>query len=154
MSTKKKMSEQDKKEWCELCAYVEREILRYDKNQHMQKDAVLRLRGITRGQVVANNKVKNNGNYSYAVVLNTFKYCKNKILRALSNKDFESEGAEMAYIAAIIRNNINLIYSRMQEVDKSKEKIDKVDTNIMTHKRAEYRKRQDRNPNKKFEDMW
>ena len=108
------------KEWLDLCSWVELNIFNYDKNQKLQKAACLVLKGLTTGQCIANNNCQTYGEYSYDVILMTFKANKDKILRAIANKDFESERNKMSYVCAIVRNDINNIYTRMKNAEKSK----------------------------------
>ena len=50
------MANNDNQSWRELCSWVEKEIFGYDSNQKLQKNAILRLKGLSTGQVIANNK--------------------------------------------------------------------------------------------------
>lgn len=143
--------------WIELCAYVETEIFNYNTNQKLQKKACLVLQGITKGQNIANNKQQTYGNYSYGIILLTFKANKTKILNAIKNKDFESEEQKMKYVAAIIRDSINDIYNRYEESRKSEEKIKRIDTNILISDIPTYSKKQSETSEKlqdKFKEFW
>lgn len=148
-----KLSEEEKKQWKELFSYVEKEILNYDDNQKLQKNAVLRIKGLENGKVFANNSTKDNGNYSPVVIMNTFKACKQKIMYAIDNKNFENEDRTLAYICAIVRGSLNDVYNRMKRVEKEKKSIDKIDTSIISNDiKAEYSKKSDCTD--KFADMW
>ncbi|WP_346961399.1 hypothetical protein [Clostridium sp.] len=142
--------------WLELCAYVEREIFKYDSNQKLQRDACLILQGLNRGQCVANNNSDKFGDYSYEIVLLTFKANKVKILNSIKGKNFKTESSKMAYIAAIIRNSINDVYTRYNKAKKSEEKIEQVNINAISNDGAEY-KTQKNISNKvenKFKELW
>ena len=143
------------KEWLDLCSWVELNIFNYDKNQKLQKAACLVLKGLTTGQNVANNKCQTYGEYSYDVILMAFKANKDKILRAIANKDFESERNKMSYVCAIVRNDINNIYTRMKNAEKTKAKIENVDTSAITYEGAEYQSQSSvTEVNDKFKDLW
>jgi hypothetical protein len=142
----------NKEKWLELCFWIEKNILGYDENQHMQTRACLSIRGLQKGQVVGNNNAMVNGNYSYEVILNTFKYCKNSILRGLRGKNFQNENQKIAYACAIVRSNINTIYTKMKNIDSAREKIKSIEVEHLTNEVADYQKRSV--DNTKFNDMW
>ena len=141
-------------EWLNLCSWVEKEIFGYDENQKLQKGAALRLKGLLTGQNVANNKCEKHGNYSCEVVLTTFKVNKDKILQAVATKDFTSEANKMAYVCAIIRNNINDVYARMNNAKKSEEKVKSANVDTIAHTGAEYVSKTEDKINKKLEEIW
>ena len=151
----KKMTEEEKLQWKELCDWIEVNIFNYDiRTQRLQKKACLILKGLQTGQNVVNNKCEKYGNYPFDVILMTFKANKTKILNAIQNKDFDNdESKKMAYICAIVRDKINDIYSRYLNVQKSQEKVEAVNTSIMTYEGAEY-KTTKRKTNKRLEDLW
>lgn len=142
------------KAWKELCSWVETEIFGYDENQKLQKGAILRLKGLSSGQAVANNKHEKYGNYPCNVILATFKINKEKILKSIANKNFTSESNKMAYICAIVRNNLNDVYTRMNNAKKASDKIEIANTDMQTHTSAEYTPQKEEKINKKFEDLW
>lgn len=142
------------KEWLELCEWVEREIFGYDENQKLHQAACLRLKGLQKGQVYANNKARS-GNYPFNVVLNTFKIDKLKILSAIKGKTFRDEENEMAYICAIVSKDINEMYIKMKNANISERKVDNSDVTLHTKQEAEYhRQTQDVSTADKFEDLW
>ena len=70
------MTDLEKKQWDELYQYVKTEILHYDSNQSIPKNIILRLKGMQNGKLMANKKTQNNAEYSYEIILYTFKICK------------------------------------------------------------------------------
>ena len=145
------------KDWMELCKWVEINIFNYDinNNQRLQKKSCLILRGLTKGQDVANNNLDTYGEYPYNVILMTFKANKSLILNSIKNKDFEDdESNKMFYVCAIIRNKINDIYSRYLKAQKTQEKVKSVDTSIMEHEGAEYKGNTEKKVNKRLEGLW
>ena len=105
------MSEQDKEWWIKIFNYVEKEVLGYDQNQHLQKAAVLRLKGLENGKIIANNSTPDNGSYPLEVVYGAIVYSKQKYLDAKQYKNFKTEANEIAYFCAIVRANINTVYT-------------------------------------------
>ena len=142
----------ENEQWKKLCQYVEKEILGYDDTQHIQKNAVLKLRGLKNGKVYANNKTENNGVYSYECILNTFIICRGKILNAFQGKDFEDESGKVGYACAIVRNNINTMAERMKRAEREQSRVESIDTSIITSDKAEYKIKS--KVTKKFDDMW
>ena len=149
-----KMTQEELNNWNELLIYVEKNIFRYDDNQHLKKNAVLRLKGLQTGKVIANNKIKDNGYYSFEIILLTFKACKDIILRSIENKNFDSEGNKMAYICAIVNSKINDIYERKKKADKAKTSIITADTTFAEYESAEYKAKTKSGKDKKYDDLW
>lgn len=109
-------------EWLELCEYVENDILNYDKNQKAPRSLYLRMRGLSKGQFIANNNIKVQANYSYKIILITFKYSLLDIRYAMSTKSFKNEQQRINYIMAIVENNINDVYLKLAQTKKDEEK--------------------------------
>jgi len=152
----KKMTEEEKIQWRELCEWIEVNIFNYDiKTQRLQKKACLILKGLQTGQNVANNNCEKFGDYPFNVILMTFKANKLKIQNAIRNKNFEDESNKMSYVCAIVRDKINDMYSRYLNAQKTQEKVESVDTSIMTHEGAEYKTNNtERKINKRLEGLW
>lgn len=146
----------DNEQWRELCAWVELNIFEYEPTQKLQRAACLTLDGLRKGQVTANNKTDTYGEYPINVILLTFKANKNVLLSALKGKNFESEDKKMRYVAAIIRDKINDVYTRYLNVQKSQEKVERVDTSIMDYQGAEYQNttKTDKKKEDKFKELW
>jgi hypothetical protein len=152
----KKMTEEEKLQWKELCEWMEINIFNYDiKTQRLQKKACLILKGLQSGQNVANNNCEKFGEYPFDVILMTFKANKLKIQNAIRNKNFEKESNKMFYICAIVRDKLNDMYGRYLNAQKTQEKVESVDTSIMTHEGAEYKTNNtERKINKRLEGLW
>ena len=153
-----KKEERQDADWLELCEWLELNIFNYDinNNQRLQKKACLVLKGLRTGQNVANNNCQTYGDYPDNVILMTFKANKTKILNAIRNKDFENnESKKMSYVCAIVRDKLNDMYSRYLNAQKTQEKVESVDTSIMTHEGAEYKTNNtERKRNKRLEGLW
>ena len=143
-------------QWRELCEWIEINIFNYDiRTQRLQKKACLILTGLQTGQNVANNNCETFGNYPFNVILMTFKANKVKIQNAIRNKNFEDESKKMSYVCAIVRDKINDMYGRYLNAQKTQEKVESVDTSIMTHESAEYKNSNtERKRNKRLEGLW
>ncbi len=154
----KKNNSWGNKEFLSMCLWIEKELFNYDENQKLQKQACLRLQGLKKGKVIANNNTKDNGNYSIECVFNTFKLNKEKILKALQYKTFKDETSKMAYICAIVRNNINDMYIRMKDAELKQKKNENLQIENQISKSAEYKsqtKTADNTINNEiFEEIW
>ena len=156
MSTIKK-DKNGNSDFFKLCLYVEKEILNYENNQKIQKKAVLRLRGLSSGQNIANNKNQEYGEYPYDVILMTFQIYKNQIKNGLKNKNFDSEDSKLAYACAIVRDKLNDVYTRYINIKKAQDKIETADTSNIEYQGAEYKPNVDKHKNKKedkYKDLW
>lgn len=153
----KKMSEQEKKQWDDLYQYVKKEIFNYDENQSLSKTAVLRLKGMRTSRFIENNNIESMSNYSYEVILNTFKMCSIPIQKALRYKEFKDDFHKLNYILKIVEPKINFVYQRMKDNELIKQKqeslSDTCNINYQNHFQA--------SPNeinpilvKEFEDLW
>lgn len=151
------MEDRKDKPWLELCKYIEKEFYNYEPDQGLQRETCLILRGLNRGQCVANNNASTSGNYPYEIVLLTFKANKMKILKALKGKKF-TEMSQMSYMAAIVRKDINNIYTKYKQAQKDIDKIEEIDTNMISYQGAEYKSNNDKIPNnkieEKFKELW
>lgn len=150
------LSPRNDEEWKELCEWIELNIFEYDiaNKQRLQKNACLVLDGLRKGQNIANNSAETYGEYPLNVILLAFKANKFKILDGIRGKNFETEENKMKYICAIVRSNLNDVYTRYLNSQKSKEKSDMVDTSILEHKGAEYKNTIKNKNDKKFEGLW
>lgn len=149
---KKRMTKEDKEAWDNLYEYVRTKVMRYDSNQALPSKMVLRLKGMMNGKFIANNSTKDMANYSYDVVLNTFKYSMPDIQRALGSVSFKDESHKFNYVMKIVEGNLNDVYMRMKGAERAREKILKEESGIVPHKAVEYKpKKKDKD---KFSDLW
>lgn len=154
MADKKTLLPRNNEEWLELCEWIEINIFNYDvPKQRLQTAACHVLEGLRKGQAIANNNQNTYGEYPYNIILMTFKVNKIKILNAIRDKKFESESKKMAYVCSIIRNNLNDMYSRYLNAQKTQQKVENVDTSVMEHEGAEYQTAE-RKKNKRLEELW
>lgn len=138
-----------------MCYWIEKELFNYDDNQKLQKAACLRLQGLKKGKIIANNKIADNGNYTVECVFNTFKADKEKILKSLKYKTFKNETTKMAYICAIVRGDINDMYTRMKNVEVAKSKQESINIDAQNSDPVEYHSQTESNTeNQTFEDIW
>lgn len=151
---RKRMSKQEKEKWDELYEFVRVKVLGYDENQSLSKNMVLRLKGMLNGKFMANNSTEDNANYSYDVVINTFKYSMPDIQRALNNVSFANEGHKFNYIMRIVDSNLNTVYIRMKRAEKVKKEVIKEESTVDNHKAVEYKPVKKTVKKDKFSDLW
>lgn len=149
---RKKMTEKEKQDWETLYMYVKSNIMGYDENQALSNTMVLRLKGLLTNKFIENNNIESTANYSYEVILNTFKFCKLDIDKALRTNNFKDEMHRFNYLLKIVENNINTVYVKMKGVQKSEEKIEEIDTTIANYTGVKYESR--KNKEDKFSDLW
>lgn len=157
----KKMSEQEKQRWDELYQYVKKEVFNYDDNQALSRTAVLRLKGLRTSRFMENNNVESMSNYSYEVILNTFKACYVSIQNALHCKEFQDDSHKLNYILKIVEPKINSVYKRMKDSELAKQKQEElIDYTMKTHhpnyENHFHAQQEEINPIlvKKFKDLW
>lgn len=151
----KTMTDQEYEEWCELYEYVRKDILGYDKNQRIPSNIVLRMKGLAFGKFIENRNIEDKAKYSFKVILYAFKINKIAIENAIRTKDFKNEMVKFIYISKIVEGSLNDVYNRVTAVEKSKEKVESVSTDIIAHAGAEYKSHSNTN-NKpsKYDDLW
>lgn len=150
----KKMTSVEKEQWDKLYQYVKNEILLYDSSQSIPSSLVLRLKGLTKGKYLENRNIEDKADYSYEIVLYTFQICKPSIMSAITGKTFKTEANKFNYICKIVENNINDVYLRVEKAKQSEEKIEKVDTNILSHNGGVYKKKTEELKNKRLNELW
>lgn len=150
---KKHMSKEDKDRWDELYEYVRSNIMGYDKNQSLSTAMVLRLKGLLYNKFMENLNIKDTANYSYQVVLNTFKFCIPEIQRGLRSNSFRDENHKFNYVIKIVESNLNTVYVRMKNAKKQEEEVKNYDTSDIVNYVNKF-KSKETNINKKYDDLW
>lgn len=149
---KKKMTEKEKQDWESLYMYVKTNIMGYDENQALSSTMVLRLKGLLTNKFIENNAIESTANYSYEVILNTFKFCKLDIEKALRTGNFKDEMHRFNYVLKIVEKNINTVYMKMKGKKKVNEEIETVDITIANYVGVEYKAKESKKD--KFSDLW
>lgn len=149
----RKMSKQEKEDFDKLYEYVRTNVMGYDSNITLSKNMVLRLKGMRYNKFMENRNIKDNADYSFDIILNTFKYCCLDIQRALRTVDFTSENHKFNYIMRIVEDNLNDIYIRTKNAEKAEEKTRSIDMDVMTYEGAEY-KSDRKKVSDRLKDLW
>lgn len=150
---KKKMTEKEKKDWENLYFYVKK-MLGYDENQALSSTMVLRLKGLLTNKFIENGNIQDGANYSYEVILNTFKFCSPTINKALKTNSWSNEMHRFNYILKIVESNINNVYLRMKNVQKTKEEAENTTIDTANHVGADYQRKTKEVNNKLLNDLW
>ena len=148
---KKKMSQKDKQDWEELYFYV-KSLMGYDENQALSSTMVLRLKGLLTNKFIENKNIADTANYSYEVILNTFKYCSLDIQKAFRTRSFQDEAHKFNYALVVVEKNINDIYMRMKNVERAKEEAKTTSVEVINHIGAEFKPKEKKKD--KFADLW
>lgn len=149
---RKKMSEEEKKSWEELYYYV-KNLLGYDENQALSSTMVLRLKGLLTNKFIENKNIQDGANYSYDVILNTFKFCSPDIQRALRNGNFKDEMHRFNLVLKIVERNINTVYMKMRNAQKAKEEIESTDMSHATDYINTF-KSKEKKKNNRLDELW
>ena len=152
-TSKKTMTEEEKIAWDILYSYVRKNILGYDENQALSSQMVLRLKGLLVNKFMENNNIKDTANYSYEVILNTFKYCSPQIMNALRTNNFRDERHKFNYVLKIVESNINTVYMKMKAAEKAKEETEKIDMIEIAEYVNTFKKKEKKN-NSRLDDLW
>lgn len=150
-----KMTQDQIQEWNDLYEYVRQNVMGYAKNQVLPSNAAIRLQGLASGRFYANKKIKEKGQYSYRIVLMTFKYSNMDIQKAFKNKSFKDENHKFNYACAIVESNLNTVYNKMESQKRHDEDLLSRDFSYLDldHKGAEYKRRTEEPP-PGCEDLW
>jgi hypothetical protein len=152
MAKSKHLTEQEKIDWDNLYQYVRHNVLGYDNNQSLSRSMVLRLKGLLTNKFMANNNIEDTASYTYQLVLNTFKFCMPDIQRGLRSNSFRDENHKFNYVMKIVESNLNTVYMRMKNSEKSKEKTESISIDT-THNGADYQAKTSKT-SKKLDDLW
>lgn len=148
---RKKMTDKEKQDWDNLYTYVKK-IMNYNEDQALSKNMVLRLKGLLTNKFMENKNIEDTANYSYEVVLNSFKYSYPDIQNALRSMNFVDEQHKFNVILKIVERNINTVYVRMRNAEKAKEEARNTTVEIATHTGAEFKPREKKKD--RFSDLW
>lgn len=148
---KKKMTDKEKQDWENLYYYV-KNLLGYDENQALSSTMVLRLKGLLTNKFIENNNIQDGANYSYEVILNTFKFCKLDIDKALRTNRFVDEQHKFNYILKVVEKNINTVYMKMKNFQKAKEEAKNTTVEAPIHTGADFKPKEKKT--NKFSDLW
>lgn len=141
-------------DWIDLYEYVKREIMGYT-DEKLSKFMLLRLKGLEKGQFLANKKQTPMASYTFKSILYTFKLCKQDILVGFrtNNTKFTDEKHRFNYAMVIIENNINDMVIRLNNAKIAKTKAENVDMENIYHEGADYQPKT-KKQNNILEDLW
>lgn len=148
------MSEQDKVEWDQLYQFVRFNVLGYDENQSLSTKMVLRLRGLSSNKFIDNNHIADTANYSYGVILNTFKYCILDIRKAIKTHIFTDEDHKFNYILRIVESKLNTVYLHMKEAETTQKEIKSADISRVNEYKNNFVATPTKKRKKNYDDMW
>ena len=146
------MTEKEKQDWDNLYTYVKKNIMGYDDNQSLSNAMVLRLKGLLTNKFMENKSIESKANYSYEIILNTFKYSSLDIQNALRTNNFKDEMHKFNYILKIVEKNINNVYVKIKNIEKAKEEAKNEIIEAPVHTGAEFKPREKKKD--KFTDLW
>ena len=147
------LSQQEKQDWDALYQYVKTNVMGYDMNQSLSKQMCLRLKGLLKNKFIENHNISDTANYSYQVVLNTFKFCNLSIQKGFNTNTFQDENHRFNYALKIVERNLNDVYIRMRDAEKSKELAKEHDVSESNNYVNTFKSKKN-NDSKKYDDLW
>ena len=102
---------------------------------------------------MANNNIKSNSNYSYEIILNTFKFCNPDIQKKIRGVSFASEDHRFNYILRIVDGKLSTVYFRMKNMKKAKEEAEKDDISE-TYNYVNRFEAKEHKINDRLKDLW
>ena len=147
------LSQQEKQDWDALYQYVKTNVMGYDINQSLSKQMCLRLKGLLKNKFIENHNIPDTANYSYQVVLNTFKFCNLSIQKGFNTNTFQDENHRFNYALKIVERNLNDVYIRMRDAEKSKELAKEHDVSESNNYVNTFKSKKN-NDSKKYDDLW
>ena len=148
--TKKKMSEEEKEQWDELYSYV-KGLMGYDDKTSLSRTEVLKLKGLTRGQFIANNNQQELAEYSFYEILVTFKICKFDIIRGFRSNSFKSNGHKFNYMIKIVEGSLSTVRERLKSRQQAEQKMESIEINMIEG--ATYKRKTKEVRNKRLEGL-
>ena len=145
------MSEEEKRDWNELYSYV-KGLMGYDDKTSLSRTEVLKLKGLTRGQFIANNNQQELAEYSFYEILVTFKICKFDIIRGFRSNSFKSNGHKFNYMIKIVEGNLSTVRERLKSRERQEERIASIEINTV-EEIAEYKKKSKEVKNKRLKGL-
>ena len=100
-----------------------------------------------------NKNIADGANYSYEVILNTFKYSSIDIQNAFRTKQFKDESHKFNYALVIVEKNINTVYMKMKKVEKAKKESEQIDISHTVNYVNTF-KAKDKKKNNKLDELW
>lgn len=123
----KHMSETEKEEWNELYEYVLK-IMGYKKDEQcLNKNMVMRLRGLKTGKYMDNKNVEDKADYSYKTILTAYKFSSPDIERGFRSNSFKNEMNKFNYAAKIVESNLSTVDLRMKQQEKYDKRLETMD---------------------------
>ena len=147
---RKKMSEEEKEQGDELYSYV-KGLMGYDDKTSLSRTEVLKLKGLTRGQFIANNNQQELAEYSFYEILVTFKVCKFDIIRGFRSNSFKSNGHKFNYMIKIVEGSLSTVRERLRNRQQAEQKMESIEINMIEG--ATYKRKTKEVRNKRLEGL-
>lgn len=103
-----------------LFDYVKYEIMNYSDEKKLSPSMINKLISLRNGEFVKRGDVLKEESYDYDVILTTFKAKKIDIVRSTFGKTFTDDNHKFNYIMVIIKNSINDVAKRIENVKQQK----------------------------------
>ena len=140
-------------DWIDLCKYCKKELLQYDDSMKFPKYLALRLKGLSEGKFIANNKTKANAKYSFKTILLTCIIIKPKFLNYVKNNTvkIKDENHKINLIMMFIEKEINNVVIKLKEKERADKELNRL--NVPDYQATKYKKTEVKE-NKNLKDLW
>ena len=164
-STKVRKTSEEEKRWFDaLYAYVKNEILELAPELNLTNYTVLRLRGMAQGCFVGQDRSECDLTYGYRVVLAAFNKMAPLIKYGLQNKTFNSSQHRINWMMSIVEPQLNEIYldeeSERKRIEDLQNQNDSVNEDIERYQKlnnyinSQVEFKEAKTWDKQHEDMW
>lgn len=151
MATKTQMTEKEKKDWNDVYQYFKKEIMGYDDNQKLDSYTVLRLKGLQKGQHMANRNNAVLANYPYSIILLTLKYVKPRLDDLFKVTKFNDDTHKVNYVLKIVEANINNVYNKAKQIKEEQTRAVEIKVYDLPNYTNKY---ENKKVDKKLEEFW
>lgn len=150
-----KMTEKEKHDWYALCDYIKYEILEYSPEMKIPQNLVLRLKGLSQGNFMANKYIKPNAFYTYEQILIACKICKSKIKDYFlkNSAKINGETHKINLIMKFLEQEINDVVLKIQQKEQIDTEISRMSFENHTEDKADY-KTETMSVKDKFDELW
>lgn len=119
---KEEQKAKELKEWRRVYGSILR-VMGYRKGQVVPKSILTNIQDLRNGTnrfIKGGADVNKKQGYSYEVIYQTIQQSEDAILKALTYKEFKTESSKIAYVMAIIRNNLAQVQDNVEKDNKVK----------------------------------
>lgn len=147
----KKMTEEELILWDNIYMYVKFDILKMEEWQNVDKNTVLRIKGLKDGHFVANPNIIPKAFYTWEELYLAFKYSKLDIIKAFSSVQTKDINHKTNLMLKIVESNLNVVVDKLIAKKQAEARMDRVE--LTESSTIKYKKKSKETKNSKLKDM-